>query len=131
MNRISEGKITLFKDQNDIFIPGKDVGKYIHFWQKILHIFFFTSEKFPYSLGTYNYLFQPSTFVYYLGFMPQTLSLHDYMTSDEIFYFYGKIFGLCKSIIEEQKWNLLGILDLKSLRNRKIRNWSVVGIMLL
>ena len=93
--------------------------------------FFFTSEKFPYSLGTYNYLFQPSTFVYYLGFMPQTLSLHDYMTSDEIFYFYGKIFGLCESIIEEQKWNLLGILDLKSLRNRKIRNWSVVGIMLL
>ena len=31
LNRISEGKITLFKDQNDIFIPGKDVGKYIHF----------------------------------------------------------------------------------------------------
>ena len=72
-----------------------------------------------------------SSIIYYLGFMPQSLSLHDYMTVDEIFYFYGKIFGLCESIIEEQKWNLLGILDLKSLRNRKIRNWSVVGIMLL
>ena len=61
--------------------------------------------------------------------MPQSLSLHDYMTVDEIFYFYGKIFGLCESIIEDQKWNLLGILDLKSLKDRKIRNWSIVGIL--
>lgn len=57
--------------------------------------------------------------------MPQTLSLHDYMTGVEILYFYGMTFGLAKATIERRSQELLSLMDLQSVRDRQIKSWSI------
>ena len=65
-------------------------------------------------------------FLFYLGFMPQTLSLHAYMTASEILNFYGMIYHLPKCIIQQQM-TLLAILGLDKIKDRKISTWSSVS----
>ena len=55
--------------------------------------------------------------------MPQTLSLHAYMTASEILNFYGMIYHLPKCIIQQQM-TLLAILGVDKIKDRRISTWS-------
>ncbi|CAH1395212.1 unnamed protein product [Nezara viridula] len=58
-----------------------------------------------------------------IGFMPQELSLHDTMKTEEVFYYFGTLFEMKKELIEERIAFLTSLLQLPK-RKRLLKTFS-------
>lgn len=59
-----------------------------------------------------------------IGYLPEENSLYGFLTAAETMRFFGSLFSMARSTIEERTSLLFSLLDLSEVRSRKVRNFS-------
>lgn len=59
-----------------------------------------------------------------IGYLPEENSLYGFLSAAETMRFFGSLFSLQRSVIEERTESLLSALDLFDVRDRKVRDFS-------
>jgi ABC-2 type transport system ATP-binding protein len=59
-----------------------------------------------------------------IGYLPEENSLYGFLTAAETMRFFGSLFSMPRSTIEERTNLLFSLLDLSEVRSRKVRNFS-------
>ncbi len=59
-----------------------------------------------------------------IGFLPENPYYYDYLTGPEILRFYGRLFDMTRSAIDERSENLLKLVNLDDARNLSLKHYS-------